>query len=100
VRTRARGAGTSPANRDNTVTDREQIRQWIMDERLMELAGEGQRWFDLRRWALAGQITLDNTFFNSAIPDDMGFSSPKHLNYPIPTSETNVNPNITQNSGY
>jgi starch-binding outer membrane protein, SusD/RagB family len=100
VRTRARGAGAAPANRDNTVTDREQIRQWIMDERLMELAGEGQRWFDLRRWALAGQITLDNAFFDSAIPDDMGFVSPKHLNYPIPSSETNVNPNITQNSGY
>jgi hypothetical protein len=100
VRARARGAGASPTDRSNAVTDRAQIRQWIMDERLMELAGEGQRWFDLRRWALAGQITLDNAFFSSAIPGDMGFESPMNLNYPIPTSETNVNPNITQNPGF
>ena len=99
VRTRARGAGASPADRDNTITDRAQIRQMIMDERLMELAGEGQRWFDLRRWALGGQITLNDAFFDSAIPADMGFED-KNLNFPIPTSETNVNPNITQNTGY
>lgn len=99
IRTRARGAGTSPADRDNTVTDRAQIRQWIMDERLMELAGEGQRWIDIRRWAIAGFITLDNAFFSSAIPGDMGFQ-PKHLYMPIPTGETDANPNITQNTGY
>jgi hypothetical protein len=99
VRARARGAGTSPADRDNGVTDRTQIRQWIMDERLMELAGEGQRWIDIRRWALAGQITLDNAFFSSAIPGDMGFES-KNLYFPIPTGETDAHPNITQNPGY
>lgn len=99
VRARARGAGSSPADRDNSVTDRDVIRQWIMDERLMELAGEGQRWFDIRRWAIAGQITPDNAFFSSAIPGDMGFQS-KHLYFPIPTEETDANPNITQNPGY
>ncbi|HEX6892810.1 MAG TPA: RagB/SusD family nutrient uptake outer membrane protein [Chryseolinea sp.] len=99
VRTRARGAGTAPANLSNAIADRTQIRQLIMDERLMELGGEGQRWFDLRRWALAGHITLNNAFFNSAIPADMNFGE-RNLNYPIPTSETNVNPNITQNPGY
>lgn len=99
VRARARGAGTSPADLDNSVSDRAVIRQWIMDERLMELAGEGQRWIDIRRWALAGQITLDNAFFSSAIPGDMGFQS-KHLFFPIPTGETDANPNITQNPGY
>ena len=71
-----------------------------MNERLMELAGEGQRWFDLRRWSLGGQITLNNAFFDSALPANMGFVAAKHINFPIPTSETNVNPNITQNTGY
>ena len=60
VRARARGNGAIPANRSTAQTDRDVIRQWIMDERLMELSGEGQRWFDLRRWALAGMITLDD----------------------------------------
>lgn len=99
IRERARGAGAAPADRDNTITDRATIRQWIMDERLMELAGEGQRWIDIRRWAIGGQITLDNAFFDSAIPGDMGFEQ-KHLYFPIPTGETDANPNITQNPGY
>lgn len=99
VRTRARGAGTSPANRSNAITDRAQIRQFIMDERLMELAGEGERYFDLRRWALSNKITLNSAFFDSAIPTDVVWAS-KHLNFPIPTIETDVNPNITQNDGY
>ena len=65
----------------------------------MALAGEGQRWFDLRRWALAGWITLDNEFFSSDIPGAMGFEE-KNLNFPIVNNETNANPNITQNDGY
>jgi hypothetical protein len=100
LRARARGAGASPADRSAAETDRAVIMQWIMDERMMELAGEGQRWFDLRRWALGGMITLNNTFFNSAIPLDMGFAPDKHINFPIPDDETNVNPNVTQNPGY
>jgi hypothetical protein len=100
VRARARGAGTSPADRSAAETDRTLILQWIMDERLMELAGEGQRWFDLRRWSLGGMVTLNNAFFNSAIPLDMGFVADKHINFPIPDDETNVNPNVTQNPGY
>jgi hypothetical protein len=100
VRARARGAGVSPADRSTAETDRAVIRQWIMDERLMELSGEGQRWFDLRRWALGGQITLNNTFFDSALPAEMGFVQDKNINFPIPDDETNVNPNVTQNPGY
>lgn len=99
VRARARGAGSVPADFSTAQADRAVIRQWIMDERLRELAGEGQRWFDLRRWALGGKITLDNEFFSSDIPEAMGFEE-KNLNFPIPTNETNANPNITQNEGY
>jgi len=100
VRTRARGPGTSPANLSTATADRAVIRQKIMDERLMELAGEGQRWFDLRRWHIAGMITLSNAFFNSDLPSDIGFMAERHINFPIPTSETDVNPNVVQNSGY
>jgi len=100
VRARARGAGVSPADRSTAETDRAVIRQWIMDERLMELSGEGQRWFDLRRWAIGGQVTLNNAFFNSALPAEMGFVPDKNINFPIPDDETNVNPNVTQNPGY
>ncbi|PWT96440.1 MAG: hypothetical protein C5B52_15805 [Bacteroidetes bacterium] len=103
VRTRARnmtGGGTEPADYSTTETDKATILQWIIKERLLELAGEGQRWFDLRRWQLEGVVSLDNAYFSSNIPTFMNFQVPKHLNFPIPTSETDVNPNVKQNAGY
>ncbi|HTE25896.1 RagB/SusD family nutrient uptake outer membrane protein [Flavitalea sp.] len=99
VRTRARGAGAEPANFSTAETNRGTIMQWIMDERLRELAGEGQRWFDLRRWQMQGIISLNNAFFSSNL-STVSFQLPRHLNFPIPSSETDVNPNVPQNPGY
>ncbi len=101
VRTRARAmvpAGTVPANYAATETDKAKIMGWIMNERFIELAGEGQRWFDLKRWHMQGLVTLNNTFFNSNVP--MAFDATKHLLMPIPNSELDVNPNMKQNTGY
>ena len=39
---------------------------------------------------------LNNDFFDSDIPGDMGFEE-RNLNFPIPNNETDANPNITQN---
>ncbi len=79
-------------------TNENTIMQWIMDERLRELAAEGHRWFDLRRWSLAGYITLNNTFFSS-VRSDVGFE-PYNINFPIPDAETSRNANVIQNDGY
>ena len=101
VRMRARNmvpAGTFPADRSLTETNKTTIMNWIMDERFVELAGEGQRWLDLRRWHLQGIITLNNNFFSSNVP--MQFLAPRHLLLPIPNSERDVNPNVSQNVGY
>jgi tetratricopeptide (TPR) repeat protein len=102
VRARARAmasAGTTPADRPTNVSDRTQIMNWIMSERFVELAGEGQRWFDLRRWHLQGLITLNSAFFSSNL-NTVSFQLPRHLNFPIPTIELDVNPNVKQNEGY
>lgn len=102
VRTRARNmvaGGTEPANLSTAETNKATIMQWIMDERLRELAGEGQRWFDLRRWALGGVITLDNNFFSALNSTKMAWEN-HFLNFPIPNTETDKNPNIVQNPGY
>jgi len=102
VRTRARamGAGAEPANFSTAETNRGTIMAWIMDERLRELAGEGQRWFDMRRWHLQGIITLSNASFSSNQASGMAFQVPMHLYFPIPNSEIDVNPNVKQNQGY
>ena len=101
VRTRARNmvsGGTIPADYSTAETDKTKIMNWIIDERFLELAGEGQRWFDLRRWQMQGIITLTNNFFSSNVP--MAFDLTKHLYMPIPNSELDVNPNMKQNPGY
>lgn len=99
-RARAMSPGTEPADRSVGETDKNVIMQWIMNERLIELAGEGQRWFDLRRWQLQGILSMDNAFFSSNVPSNMNFQLPKHLYFPIPNSEIDVNPNVKQNTGY
>jgi starch-binding outer membrane protein, SusD/RagB family len=99
VRARARGGGAVPGDLSIVVTDKTTIMQWIIDERFVELAGEGHRWFDLRRWHLAGYITLSNSFFDSLTAGDMEFKL-TNLLFPIPTTETDVNPNVPQNPGY
>ncbi|CAN5732454.1 RagB/SusD family nutrient uptake outer membrane protein [soil metagenome] len=107
VRTRARNmvsGGTVPADFSTAQTDKNIIMGWIMDERLRELAGEGQRWFDIRRWQLAGYITLNNAFFSSLNPASMKFETTgtpnKYIYFPIPVTETTRNANIVQNPGY
>lgn len=101
VRTRARvmGGGSEPANFSTAETNKTTIMNWIMNERFLELAAEGQRWFDLRRWHMQEIITLNNAFFSSNLTS-ISFQLPKHLNFPIPNSETDVNPNVQQNTGY
>jgi hypothetical protein len=102
VRTRARNmsAGSAPANRNVAETEKGVVMQWLRDERFMELAfEEAHRWWDLRRWALAGEITLTNAFFNSENPN-FNFEYPKHLYFPIPLSELDRNPNMSKNDGY
>ncbi|MDP4214243.1 MAG: RagB/SusD family nutrient uptake outer membrane protein [Bacteroidota bacterium] len=102
VRKRAREmvpAGTAPADYSTSETDKATIMNWIMNERLIELAGEGQRWFDLRRWDKEGIISLDNAYFSSIVSDKMSFQA-KHIFFPIPNSEMDVNPNVKQNDGY
>jgi hypothetical protein len=102
VRTRARNlvsGGTAPADRITTETDANKIFGWIADERLMELAGEGQRWIDLRRWHIGKKIVLNNAYFGSNTTT-MSFDPTKHILFPIPTGEIDQNPNVKQNPGY
>lgn len=102
IRARARNmvpGGVEPADLLLAETDKKIIMQWIMDERFRELAGEGHRWFDLRRWHMAGYITLNNAFFSSLSAGNMDFKI-TNLLFPIPNNEIDVNKNIVPNPGY
>jgi len=66
----------------------------VVAERRIELAFEGQRWFDLIR-INNGQMAID--FLHSIGKTNM---SAKFLLFPIPQKERDANPNLTQNEGY
>ncbi|OKS86603.1 RagB/SusD family nutrient uptake outer membrane protein [Mucilaginibacter polytrichastri] len=57
----------------------------LMKERRLELAGEGQRWLDLVRWGIAGQVLQKR-----------GFITGRNEIFPIPQSELN-NTKLQQN---
>ncbi len=71
-----------------------EMREKIIHERRMELAFEGDRWFDLVR--LDGG-NYAKKFFNSI--GKVNFSE-KYLLMPIPQKEREANENLTQNQGY
>ncbi|PTN07548.1 RagB/SusD family nutrient uptake outer membrane protein [Mangrovibacterium marinum] len=78
----------------------------VKHERVLELALEGHRYYDLLRWgelaerfnALQNSDSYFKKFVSSS--DFQGFVSNKHEWLPIPINEINTNPSINQNPGY
>jgi hypothetical protein len=58
----------------------------------VELGFESQRYFDIIRY---GETYASNAFSNKP-----NFSYATHQMFPIPTSEMETNPKMTQNDGY
>ena len=90
------------------LNNQAEMREAIRNERALELVGEGQRFFDLKRWgkeyALAklkasrkAQI-LGTTFCYK--PEDLTNIEEYRLQWPIPEGEINGNSLIKQNLGY
>jgi hypothetical protein len=85
-----------------TVTAQADVALAILNERRLELAFEGDRWYDLLRYGSQYTITLMNS-------QTYGFTTttPLHYNmqafrliYPIPQADLDNNPKLTQNPGY
>ena len=72
-----------------------QMRERIIHERRMELAFEGHRWFDLIRLGGDGQYAID--FLRSIGKTNV---TRDRLLFPIPQTEMDANPLMTQNPGY
>lgn len=100
VRSHMPGLNSGPAwlvvNGKAAMTDR------IFHERAVELAGEGQRYFDLKRWGKLEAVTGGGVIEKSIVGDNLmtrGFQS-RHTLWPIPAQEIEVNPALTQNPGW
>lgn len=75
-----------------TTNDQNSLRQAIQEERRLELAFEGHRWFDLKRTGKAVETM-------NALNRGYDVTEEKLL-LPIPQSELDRNPRLEQNPGY
>ncbi|PXV65907.1 putative outer membrane starch-binding protein [Dysgonomonas alginatilytica] len=82
------------------ASTKEEVFDRIQHERAIELAAEGHRWDDLRRWKLAKTLIPGNVY---------GFTGKRLLTkvfidrdmlWPIPGEEMDINPNLVNNPGW
>lgn len=93
-------AGLSSLNLTD-LPGKQAFRDEVDKQRRLELAFEGERWLDLLRYALdekAG-ITHQITALD-VIRSKKGTEDETYLLLPLPQSEINSNPKVTQNPGY
>ena len=94
----------------NASLGQDGLRTAIRNERRTELAMEGLRIFDIRRWKTAevvlngwahgakfGPASIDNGYIRANL---RVFDPGKHYLWPIPRDERNLNPNLQQNPGW
>lgn len=80
------------------------MKNYIMDERARELGGEAKRWFDLVRWG--NLVERINVPMNTTPVETNGYNitaanvKDYHMLLPIPNTERQANPKLTQNTGY
>lgn len=92
------------------------LRDWVRNERFVELFAEGHRYYDVRRWMIAPTVLKngvreglnaiakkDPTFeeFNKRVKVDQPFQWDDRMYIlPIPSSEIYSNPQLIQSPGY
>ena len=81
------------------VNGKEEMAVRIQRERAFELAGEGQRYWDLRRWGLLEKSVKNATDIFGDLMYVRSYQ-PRHELWPIPLVEMERNLNLTQNEGW
>lgn len=99
-------AGMPDVDRSRYNTQ-EKLRELVRRERRVELAFEGQRFFDIRRWKIGEQVmgttvhgAVSPTTHQPIVVETRQFNPEKDYLWPIPINELNTNPNMTQNPGW
>ncbi len=88
-----------------------ELRAVVRNERTVELAFEGHRLFDIRRWEIAEDVmpgiiqgityTNDNgQLVTVQVAANKQFNKNRHYLWPIPQKERDLNPSLTQNPGW
>lgn len=99
IRTRVGMPGLDSGAEWLAVNGKEEMAERIRRERACELAGEGQRYWDLRRWGLLKQSVKDATDIFGDLMYTRAYQS-RHEVWPIPLVEMERNTNLVQNEGW
>lgn len=109
LRERAGFTDPNALNFENSLSQNEII-EVVRNERRTELAMEGLRIFDIRRWEIAEDFLngwVHGARFGPASEDggyirvnERTFDPSKHYLWPIPRDERLINDNLTQNPGW
>ncbi|WP_207421585.1 RagB/SusD family nutrient uptake outer membrane protein [Desertivirga brevis] len=103
---------TNYSNTPGKYTSQAGLREIIHRERLIELAFEGQRFWDLRRWKLAAEeLNKDITGFNilgktaatynvERFIFSQTFIAPRDYFWPVGNYDTRRNPKLVENLGW
>ena len=76
---------------DVSGVSQQEMREAVYHERRVELAGEGHRFFDLRRWEILGETLR---------AEGKNFVDGVNEFFPLPQSELDLNPNLVQDPAY
>ncbi len=111
IRSRAGIPGYGSGADQIQVSGQDEMRDLIRAERRVELAFEGHRYFDCKRWLLSEETDggsfygmnvyqgADNGFYNRVEFEIRSFL-PKNYLWPIDVNETYKNQNLVQNPGW
>ena len=99
VRERVGMPGLNSGDSWLTVGSKEEMADRIRRERAYELAGEGQRYWDLKRWGLLQSSVKNATDIFGDLMYTRSYQS-RHEMWPIPLVEMERNTNLTQNEGW
>ena len=94
------------------LLSQDEMRKIVRNERLVELAFEGLRYFDIRRWRIA-ETVVPGIVYGMTYVDAGGelktvaqtgfqkvFNKDRDYLWPIPQRETELNPNLSQNPNW
>lgn len=82
-----------------SVDGKEEMAERIRRERAFELVGEGQRYWDLRRWGLLEASVKNATDIFGDLMYTRSYQK-RHERWPIPLVEMDRNLNLVQNEGW
>lgn len=95
-----------------SIGNQEEMRSIVRHERMVELAFEGLRYIDIRRWKIAEDV-IPGKLYGMTYTDENGvlqtiqiqsfektFDKSRDYLWPIPEKERELNPNLTQNPNW